>query len=56
MKKALPILLLFSACFLFEDENQNTNLTLSEGAIGVTTVRLKVEPEDSLAQLTFELV
>ena len=55
MKKALPILLFFSACFLFEDENQNTNLTLSEGAIGVATVRLHVEPEDSLAQFTFEL-
>ncbi|MBL7013439.1 MAG: hypothetical protein ISR83_03385 [Candidatus Marinimicrobia bacterium] len=57
MKKAFPVLLLFSACFLFEeeDENQNTNLTLSEGAIGVTTVRLHVEPEDSLAQFTFEL-
>jgi len=57
MKKAFPILLFFSACFLFEDEdeNQNTHLTLSEGAIGVTTVRLKVEPEDSLAEFTFEL-
>ena len=60
MKKVLPILLLFfSSCFLFEDEKdkdkQNTNLTLSLHSAGVTTVNLNVNPEDSLAQFTFEL-
>ena len=59
LKKLLPLLLIFSACFLFEGEKedeQNTNLTLSLHSAGVTSVNLNVEPEDSLSSFTFELV
>jgi len=52
--KYFPSLLLFSACFLF-DEEQNSNLTLSLHSAGVTSVNLNVEPEDSLSSFTFEL-
>ena len=59
MRNTLPIvLLLFSSCFLFEEDEkdeQNTNLTLSLHSAGVTTVNLNVSPEDSLAEFTFEL-
>ena len=53
----LTFILFFSSCFLFEDDNdeQNTNLTLSLHSAGVTTVNLNISPEDSLAEFTFEL-
>ena len=53
----LSIYFLITSCFLFEDEqdDQNTNLTISLHSAGVTTVNLNVHPEDSLAQFTFEL-
>ena len=56
MKKTFPFLLLCSACFLFNKENeQNTDLTLSLHSAGVTSINLNVSPEDSLSFFTFEL-
>ncbi|MBT4283177.1 MAG: hypothetical protein HOD98_07745 [Candidatus Marinimicrobia bacterium] len=59
MRKFLPIiLLLFSSCFLFEDDKdeQNTTLTLSLSSATVTTISLQVEPEDTTATFSYNLV